>query len=321
MVPAADGLKDSGCLHCYAKDRDDRQLQEKKSHWGKGAPRLKHTGAVKNALAMNRRPWICDLCGEASASNRRDNGSCLNSKCDYHTKGAKGSFHRRRIFSLSLGDWLDNEVPIEWLAEMLDTIRKCDQVTWILCTKRPENFSARLNDVLDWAKIDLGQPHWVKDWLNGNAPKNIILLVSVENQPMADRRIQQLLAIPAACRGLSLEPLLGVINLDPHWLGAGGRTGENYNQPQISWFIAGGESGPKARPCDVKWIRSLKEQGQAAGVAVFVKQLGSQPVFEPKYANILGRTSRCEVVIRDKKGGDINEWPSDLRVQQWPAGF
>jgi protein gp37 len=64
-----------GCKNCYAEARDARQLQEKKSHWGKGVPRLKSVGAVKQALAMNRKPWICDGCGEAY-STEKEAASC-----------------------------------------------------------------------------------------------------------------------------------------------------------------------------------------------------------------------------------------------------
>lgn len=218
--------------------------------------------------------------------------------------------HRRRIFSLSLGDWLDAEVPIEWLSEMLDTIRQCDKVVWILCSKRPENFFSRLLDVQSFLSDNrnLLPPHleasalkdWIARWLQCVPPKNVILLTSVENQAMADKRIPELLKIPAACRGLSMEPLLSPVYLDPHWLGAGGRSGENYQQPQISWAIIGCESGPKRRYCKMEWIQSLVEQGRAAGVATFVKQVQDTD----------------GTLIKDAAG-----FPPELQIQQWPSGF
>jgi protein gp37 len=229
-------------------------------------------------------------------------------------KTEETKFHRRRIFSLSLGDWLDAEVPIEWLAEMLDTIRQCDRVTWILCTKRPENFKARVVAVYDsplegTEAVKLRE--WIRKWLNDNPPTNIIVLTSVENQAQAEIRIPELLKIPAACRGLSLEPLLGPVELRLPFdgpqafpLGRG-----------LQWLIIGGESGPNARPCNVEWIRSLVQQGKAAGVATFVKQLGENPVAD--FVTCPGSDGRLR--LRDKKGGDPAEWTADLRVQEWPT--
>jgi protein gp37 len=285
MVPAANGLKDSGCLYCYAKDRDDRHLQEKVSHWGIGAPRLKSVGAVKDALALNRKPFVCDKFGQ---------------DCDCY--GVLHGRHRRRIFSLSLGDWLDDEVPIEWLAEMLDTIQKCDQVTWILCTKRPENWMTRLMD--SFAATDSDElKTWVNGWICGTrVPSNITPLISIENQAMADKRIPELLKIPSACRGLSLEPLLGPVELNLNTINHDAMKNgpQHAKQPFISWLIIGAESGPHRRECKLEWVRSLVEQGKAAGCAVFVKQL------------------------QDSEGivcKDVAEFPKDLQIQNWPKGF
>jgi hypothetical protein len=91
-------------------------------------------------------------------------------------------------------------------------------------------------------------------------------------------------------RFLSLEPLLGPLpDLD--------LTG-------IGWVIVGGESGPGARPLDLGWVRELRDQAQAAGVAVFVKQLGSH------WARANGG---------HPKGGDPSRWPTNLRVRELPV--
>lgn len=310
-----------GCQFCYAEARDKRFTGGKL--WGKGAPRRKSNRAANDALAMNRKPWICDECGEAQS----DVDYSLCRSC--HTTG---SFHRRRIFSLSLGDWLDDEVPIEWLAEMLDTIRKCDQVTWMLCSKRWENFNERLTAVLHWSEAKLRRdlnPLWNFVFLWGKKikiPPNIIGLCSVENQNEADKRIPHFLTVPLACRGLSMEPLLGPVDLEPSvalWKPRAYVLSPRY---YINWLIIGGESGPSARPCNVDWIRSIVQQGQAAGVATFVKQLGAKPVETlVTYQNGMPLTGSgktpFEGQITDKKGGDPSEWPTDLRIQQWPKGF
>ena len=336
-----------GCANCYAKSRDDRQMIEPVSHWGKGAPRRKSKSAVKAALAMNRSPWICE-CGQAF--------SMPSEHLLGWTHCPNQTFHRRRVFSLSLGDWLDDEVPIEWLAEMLDTIQRCNQVTWILCTKRPQNWHARTESICQWIGGEylaggLGEyvsmdeteltefSTWLSKWKSGTPPKNIIVLTSVENQEMADKRIPELVNIPAVCRGLSIEPLLGPIDL--HQAGAiftdeeGDLSDPNptlrrsFARSDLGWVIIGGESGKNARPCNVDWIRSLVEQGQAAGVATFVKQLGFRPLTDeatpdgwPVGTELVSRTKENAVVsLRDKKGGNPEEWPKDLRVREWPKGF
>jgi protein gp37 len=319
-----------GCANCYAEARDARMMQEKVIHWGKGAPRLKSKGAIKDAFAMNRQPWICDNCGEANPSHftkQFPEPACP----PYCLECNEGKLHRRRIFSLSLGDWLDDEVPIEWLAEMLDTIRRCDQVIWILCTKRPDNFNARLCDVCDWLSDRQTNPefksyNWIADWADGSEiPSNIILLASVENQAMAALRIPQLLAIPAACRGLSLEPLLGPVSISQGLYHKEiSKKFPKQAAQRLNWLIIGGESGPGARACNVDWIRALVETGKTSGVATFVKQLGANieggkwPKAEREFSNF----GRCDWSnIQNKKGGDPNEWPADLRIQQWPAGY
>ena len=314
----------TGCANCYAEARDKRFTGGKL--WGKGAPRRKSKSAVKDALAFNRKPWICDECGIAT---------------DNETLGAhvtdglvcNGKLHHRRIFSLSLGDWLDDEVPIEWLAEMLDTIRKCPDVDWILCTKRPENFFKRMDEAQGW-DFDFGKREscgFIRDWRQGTTiPPNIILLASVENQAMADLRIPQLLKIPAARRGLSLEPLLGVVNLTIGHdymkrdtlrgvlksFNSDGQCKTETGGEKIDWLIIGGESGTSARPCNVEWIRSLVAQGKSAGVPGFVKQFGAVP-----YTMDASKLPDGRLVgqwnMRDKKGGDITEWPKDLQVQEF----
>jgi len=298
----------AGCANCYAEARDKRFTGGKL--WGKGAPRRKSKSAVRAALAMNRKPWICDECGKALPATMHEGRF---ETCMHYDQSR---MHRRRIFSLSLGDWLDDEVPIEWLAEMLDTIQQCGDVTWILCTKRPENFQARFDECGATYRLhpkyqDLVK--WLHDWKTGNPPNNIILLTSVENQEQADKRIPELLKIPAACRGLSLEPLLGPVNLESSLALWKPRAYVLEPRNYIDWLIIGGESGPNARPCNVDWIRSLVQQGNDSVAATFVKQLGAN-------RENVGLTYTGKF-IADKKGGDPAEWPANLQVQQWPKGF
>jgi len=120
---------------------------------------------------------------------------------------------------------------------------------------------------------------------------NVWLGVSVEDQRRADERIPHLLSTPAAVRFLSIEPLLGPVNLTrielgggrrPTWnalSGARGFYGENtvridHGDPGLDWVIVGGESGPGARPMHPDWARSVRDQCVAAGVPFFFKQWG-----------------------------------------------
>lgn len=320
-----------GCKNCYAEARDKRFTGGKL--WGKGAPRRKSKSAVKDALAYNRKPWVCGN-GHAGTST----AFCYEDGC------ASTDFHRRRIFSLSLGDWLDPEVPIEWLAEMLRTIHACQNVIWMLLTKRPELFHERMHDV--WASRDTKDPAKgvALAWSNGSVagtnddgtpmfdvPKNVIVGTTAENHDTLECRYGELLAIPAAKRFLSCEPLLENLNLFNHgcrgcnhpgnilvsWNKDGRCSrcdGTGHEPPTgIDWVIVGGESGGNARPCNIEWITSIVRQCKDANVPVFVKQLGSNP--------------RCDNGLnyyplrKDKKGADPSEWPEDLRVQEWPKGF
>lgn len=256
-----------GCKNCYAATLDHNRFSRTMgggtkdkpvSHWGKGAPRFRTKTFWKDAIKWNR---------IASIPHCTD------------TFGGTTLPPRPRIFP-SLCDWLDDEVPIEWLVDFLKLIHDTPNLDWLLLTKRPENFLRRLSDahnVMD-AK-DAGSAWFIADWawIKQRPPANVWTGTSVEDQQRADERIPELLKIPAKVRFLSVEPLLGPVELDPNWLGAGGRTGDNYQQPQVHWVIVGGESGPGARACTVEWIRSIVQQCAAAGVPCFVKQLGSNP--------------------------------------------
>jgi protein gp37 len=97
----------------------------------------------------------------------------------------------------------------------------------------------------------------------------------------------------------------------------------------ITWVIVGGESGPGARPFDLAWARSVIAQCREAGTKVFVKQLGADPRgngfdVKPQRVNTDGSPAEsgrveCRLQLRDRKGGDMNEWPADIRVREMPT--
>lgn len=135
--------------------------------------------------------------------------------------------------------------------------------------------------------------HFIGERYNGEVPKHFWLGMSAATQEWFTKNFIQLTHI-RGFRFLSLEPLLSEINI------------KNYLH-LMNWVIVGGESGAGARPCDVTWIRSIVKQCKAAKVPVFVKQLGSLP-----------HTHGEAPYIQDSKGGDINEWPEDLRIREFP---
>jgi protein gp37 len=173
---------------------------------------------------------------------------------------------RRKVFCCSLADVFDNQVPLEWRADLWDLIAATPHLDWLLLTKRPQNMAKMLPDLAPWWP-------WSNVWLGTTA----------ENQIEADRRIPHLLATPAAVRFLSCEPLLGPLHLDKiaapkiapddahGWSAIW--TGNHIGRPVIDWVIAGGESGPRARDMDPAWARSLRDQCKAAGVPFFMKQM------------------------------------------------
>ena len=102
------------------------------------------------------------------------------------------------------------------------------------------------------------------------------------------------------------------------WCPLGSRSNWNFpgQFPRLDWVIVGGESGPGARPCNVQGIRDVVDQCRAAGVPCFVKQLGAKPM-DPKWET-WKRQRGPAIALHNKKGGDWNEWPEDLRVREYP---
>lgn len=191
-------------------------------------------------------------------------------------------------------------------------IGETPELDYLLLTKRPENIRRM------WPRLgfpDAGVPGTLgrRLWLD-----NVWLGTSVENQEYADTRIPELLA----CRGLSpvlflsCEPLLGPIDLRPKAPDTYAILGRYYHSghfdptgsgptldrvlncfPRIDLVIVGSESGPERRETRLDWVRGLRDQCQAAGVAFWVKQLA----------------------IDGKCVSDLNAFPPDLRIREAPS--
>lgn len=211
---------------------------------------------------------------------------------------------RPRIFSMSMGDWLDLDAPLDQFVRLLDTIRLTPELDWQLLSKRIGNWRKRLDEAAT-ATVGTGALNlWITQWLFARTPPaNVWLGSTVIDQAEADRDIQKLLAVPARVRFLSIEPMLGAVDLS-EWFpienvsAAGWRRRTKFGEPDpdLHWVICGGESGPKARPMHPDWARSLREQCAEAGVAFHFKQWGEwKPCAQMPYSEKLATNKRHDM--------------------------
>ncbi len=186
---------------------------------------------------------------------------------------------RYRVFCASLADVFDNAVPQEWRDDLFDLIEKTPHLDWLLLTKRIGNVGNMLPVPFDFSRLY----------------PNVWLGATICNQEEADRDIPKLLSAPAAKRFLSMEPLLGPVDLESvarlpclnsHSIVMDPETGSYEcckkcdftslaDEWGIDWVIVGGESGAGARAMHPDWARSLRDQCEAAGVQFMFKQWGN----------------------------------------------
>ena len=178
------------CVNCYAREwakYSSRRLFGYLVEWGNGKPRAERLQAArKEAIALER-------------------------------KAVKEGV-RIRVFANSMSDWLDDWVPIQWLAFLLETIRLTPHLDWQLLTKRPQNWQKRLEAVVAIERMGSHQGHimayqWLRSTHESDVPPNVWIGTTVEDQTRANERIPHLLQIPAKIRFLSCEPLVGPVNL------------------------------------------------------------------------------------------------------------
>jgi protein gp37 len=151
----------------------------------------------------------------------------------------------RRIFVNSMSDLFHKGIPREFIDSVFDTMEAADWHQFQVLTKR----SSRM-----------------RDYLNGRyrrraPPAHMWFGTSIEDQS-ALVRLKHLKSAAAAVRFISFEPLLGPIG--------------DVDLTDVHWVIAGGESGPGARPANVEWLRAIRDQCRAQGVAFFFKQWGGR---------------------------------------------
>lgn len=208
----------------------------------------------------------------------------------------------RVVFPDDMGDTFTESLPLDWLAPHLATIAESPHV-WLFLTKRPRRFR-------EFAKRYPLPPNlWAGTSITASANLG---------------RITELLEIPAAVRFLSVEPLIEPVDLTLYppflaHLGAAavecphGHDACPICDRGIDWVICGGESGPRARAFNIAWARALRDQCAACHVPFFLKQLGGN-AFEPVGAS----GAFAGMQLKDSKGGQMREWPADLRVRQMP---
>lgn len=298
-----------GCANCYAETRNKRFGGD---NWGVGKLRRRTVAANWNMpLKWNREAkdfLQCNGCGWRGVSKWVETFDPITMGKTGEARGCRRcggedvAEARQRVFCASLADWLDHEVPAEWLADLLTLIAETPNLDWQLLTKRPELWRNRLSQVaVDQWDLPLGASALAQEWLDGNPPANVWVGTTVEDQARANERIPALLQIPARVRFLSMEPLLEAVA--PPLDG-------------IGWVIVGGESGSKARPFDLSWARSIVHQCADAGVPVWVKQMGANPV--NPFSLMAGGEGLRLPAYNHPAGADPAEWPADLRVQQLP---
>jgi len=277
-----------GCANCYAETLSGRNPKTL-GVWGPNGTRV----------VASETMWREPLKWDAKAAGERHRVFCASLADvfeDWQGPMNRGLtddghpavlWHRDDIGICDSGQTTVNMSRGERHATMADVRRRLfrlptatPNLDWLFLTKRPENIARMMPD----AKCPLckGKGGWETGAYSGDCRcgnglvirPNVWLGVSVENQEQADKRIPILLKTPAAVRFLSMEPLLGPVDLHL-------RIPADTSQPKISgilsgihWVIVGGESGHGARPMHPDWVRSIRDQCQAAGVPFFFKQWG-----------------------------------------------
>jgi protein gp37 len=331
----------AGCANCYAETQSKRNTGTL-GVWGPNGTRVVASESMwEEPLRWNR---------QAKADGVRRRVFCASLADVFEDwRGPMVDSHGCRLVEHG-GGWYDAtfdpnrpDLTIQTVRQgLFDLIDDTPNLDWLLLTKRLEN----IVDMMPGSG-------WVTDKHRCIPVRpNVWLGTSVENQQTADERIPHLLKVPAAVRFLSVEPMLGPVSLDiSRWVecyhaGHGGRDHEADHGEcacHLDWVIVGGESGGKARPCRVEWVRSLVRQCQNSAVPCFVKQLGGHVIdrndnfggWEPHQwpeTLDLDRVQHdlngyrdgyqgADVRIRllDTKGGDMSEWPPDLRVRELPV--
>ena len=143
----------------------------------------------------------------------------------------------------------------EWREDAWDMIRKRDDCTFFMITKRPERI----------------REHLPADW--GDGWEYVTIAVTCENQAMMDKRLPVYLDLPIHHRSVMIEPMLEAVDLRPYFKSHPGA---------IDLVAVGGESGPSARCCDFEWVKDVYKQCGENGVSFYYHQTGARLIKDGK---------------------------------------
>lgn len=343
--PASDG-----CKHCYAELMAARFSQP--GRWGHGFAELVPR-KTKKGLTVLRPKWTGKV-------------ALIPDKLGLPLRWDRP----RHIFVDSMSDLFHDRLTNEEIAAVFGVMAASQQHTFQVLTKRASRMlrwfhrlAQQQNDDGTWPlHVDLLHHHALAYLDLPRSPTfdwplpNVWLGCSLEDMRV-QARAPMLCRTPAALRFLSIEPILGRVNVRA-WLGAsagseessrdsryqtavgsnpdggGGDVAERRrarnDQPRgrIGWVIVGGESGPQARPTNVAWIEDVVRQCDEAQIPVFVKQLGARPYYDRiEYLEKDGAPWSCRMSfheghywlkLKSPKGDDPSEWPPELRRQEMP---
>jgi protein gp37 len=265
------------CDHCYAETLMDKRHHRVK--WGPHGERVR----TSESNWQNPRRWQRQAAAFFAEHGRR-----------------------RRVFCASLADVFDNKAPTGARDDLWTLIRETPGLDWLLLTKRPQNIAKMLPAF--WPKI--AGHVWLGTSTENQEEANRRLshLLSIEPRPAVFFASAEPLLGPIDfkrwCPTKRMATLkTGERALLPHffmtncehcgWIGSSELCGTDVGFDDsdvycpacdrsilgddmfaLDWVIAGGESGPGARPTHPDWVRSIRDQCAAAGVAFLFKQHG-----------------------------------------------
>ncbi len=242
------------CANCYALTMSSRQIHMAKA---RGDTESRYLGTVDTATGA----WT----GLLNYDHNALFGTFV---------GLLHARRSRRVFINSMSDTFHKDAPPESLVDLAKAIRRYEEMerekygptgrdfkhVIMLLTKRPDRLRAWQSE-----HFPEGLPSWV--WVG----------TTVEDQRRADERVPELCAVRIQAGGvrfLSMEPLLGPVDLGDLYIGRGEGNVDSCLS-KIGWVIVGAESGPNARPMHPAWATSLRDQAQGAGVPFHFKQWGT----------------------------------------------
>ncbi len=293
-----------GCEHCYAEGVAHRGMQE--AH--RGLTILSNSGPRWNGIVR--------LLADRLEAPLRWRKPC-------------------RVFVDSMSDLFHEQIPFEYIAAVFAVMAASPRHTFQVLTKRPHRMLDFFQSFPGLPGRGIGRPDlgpgtsYASEFVQERvaaAPEtewplpNVWLGVSIEDQQRSGERLLPLIMCPAKTRFVSVEPMLGPVELGLAGTLPGAMTGGAYVMvhQMIHWVICGGESGAKAREFNIAWARELRDECAFSDVAFFLKQMGARPVaWNPDSEGEAEPVSQ-RLTLDDGKGGKMGEWPKDLQVRQWP---